>query len=50
MTPGGCDYGKRDSSVEYFGTLKIKVKRTSDNTEESKEYKTRVGIMHPKSY
>jgi len=50
MTPGGCDFGKRDSSVEYFGTLKVKVKRTSDNTEESKEYKTRVGIMHPKSY
>lgn len=50
LTPNGCDFDKRDSSVEHFGTLKIKVKRLADNTEETKEYKTRVGIMHPKSY
>lgn len=50
ITPGGCRFDKRDGSVEYTGTLKIKVKRTSDNTEEVKEYKTNVGIMHPRSY
>lgn len=50
ITPGGCSFDKRDKSVEHMGTLKIKVKRLADNTEETKEYKTRIGIMHPKSY
>lgn len=50
ITPGGCRYGKKDKSRSYDGTLKIKVKRTSDNTEEVKEYKTRIGIYHPNSY
>lgn len=50
ITPGGCKFDKRDSSAEYYGTLKVKVKRLADNTEETKEYKTRIGLMHPKSY
>jgi hypothetical protein len=50
ITPSGCRYDKRDRSVRYDGILKIKVKRTSDNSEETKEYKLNVGILHPKSY
>lgn len=50
INPGGCTFDKRDNSRFYVGTIKIKVKRTSDNTEETKEYKTQIGIMHPKSY
>ena len=50
ITPGGCRYSKRDSSKFYEGTMKIKVKRTSDGSEQSKEYKMQIGIMHPKSY
>jgi hypothetical protein len=50
ITPGGCRYGKKDNSKFYQGTMKIIIKRTSDGSEESKEYKLQIGIMHPKSY
>jgi chromosome segregation ATPase len=50
ITPGGCKYKKRDISKFYQGTMIIKVKKTSDGSEESKEYKMQIGIMHPKSY
>lgn len=50
ITPGGCRYGKRDSSKFIQGTMNIKVKKTSDGSEQSKEYKMQIGIMHPKSY
>ena len=50
ITPGGCRYDKRDGSRYFPGTMKIKVKRTSDGSEQSKEYKMQIGIMHPKSY
>lgn len=50
ITPGGCRYGKKDNSKFYQGTMKIVVKRTSDGSEQSKEYKLQIGIMHPKSY
>jgi len=50
ITPGGCKYKKRDSSVSYSGTLTITVKKTSDGTEQSKEYKTQIIIQHPRSY
>ena len=46
---GGCSYGKRDKSRGYDGKLIIVVKR-ADGTEKSKEYPTRINIMHPKSY
>jgi predicted nucleic acid-binding Zn-ribbon protein len=50
ITPGGCRYNKNDRSKGYEGNMKIKVIRTSDNSEETKEYKLNVGILHPKSY
>lgn len=50
ITTGGCRYGKKDNSRFYQGTMKITIKRTSDGSEESKEYKLQIGIMHPKSY
>ena len=50
ITPGGCRYGKKDKSKYYQGTMKIVVKRTSDGSEQSKEYKLQIGIMHPNSY
>jgi predicted nucleic acid-binding Zn-ribbon protein len=50
ITPGGCRYGKRDNSKFIQGTMKIVVKRLSDGSEQSKEYKLQIGIMHPKSY
>jgi predicted nucleic acid-binding Zn-ribbon protein len=50
ITPGGCRYGKKDNSKFYQGTMKVVIKRTSDGSEESKEYKLQIGIMHPKSY
>ncbi len=50
ITPGGCRYGKRDNSKFIQGTMKIVVKRLSDGSEQSKEYKMQIGIMHPKSY
>jgi chromosome segregation ATPase len=50
ITPGGCNYRKKDSSKFYEGTMIIKVKKTSDGSEQSKEYKMQIGIMHPRSY
>ena len=50
ITPGGCRYGKRDHSKNYEGTMNITVKRTSDGSEKTKEYKLQIGIMHPSSY
>lgn len=50
ITPGGCRYGKKDHSKHVGGTMTIKVKRTSDGSEQSKEYKLQIGIMHPSSY
>jgi chromosome segregation ATPase len=50
ITPGGCRYGKRDHSKFVGGTMKIVVKRTADGSEQTKEYKLQIGIMHPNSY
>lgn len=50
ITPGGCRYGKRDKSKYVGGTMKITIKRTADGSEQSKEYKLQIGIMHPSSY
>jgi len=44
----GCKYGSKDRSKEANGKFIIKVKR-ADGTEKSKEYKTKVQIMHPSS-
>ena len=44
----GCKYGSKDRSKEANGKFIIKVKR-ADGTEKSKEYKTKVQIMHPNS-
>ena len=50
ITPGGCRYGKRDKSKYVGGTMIITIKRTADGSEQSKEYKLQIGIMHPSSY
>ena len=50
ITPGGCRYGKRDKSKYVGGTMKITIKRAADGSEQSKEYKLQIGIMHPSSY
>lgn len=50
ITPGGCNYRKNDNSKYVQGTMIIKVKKTSDGSEQSKEYKMQIGIMHNKSY
>ena len=46
---GGCSYGKRDSSTSYEGKITINVKR-ADGSAKSKEYKTSIRILHPRSY
>jgi hypothetical protein len=45
----GCSYGKRDRSTSYDGKITINVKR-ADGSAKSKEYKTAIRILHPKSY
>lgn len=45
----GCSYGSRDKSKELDGTFVIKVKR-ADGSEKTKDYKTKVQIMHPSSF
>ena len=46
---GGCSYGKRDKTTNYTGKITIHVKR-ADGSTKSKEYPTRIWIVHPKSY
>ena len=48
-TPSGTTYGRRDSTVNYEGSISITVDR-KDGTSETKTFKTNVKIAHPKSY
>lgn len=48
-TPSGISYGKRDNTKFYDGTLDIKIDR-KDGTSETKSFKTKLKVAHPKSY
>jgi hypothetical protein len=46
---GCCSFGKKDRSTGYDGKVNVAVVR-SDGSSQSKDYGTRINIMHPKSY
>jgi hypothetical protein len=48
-TPENLSIGKRDKTVFVDGVLIITIKR-ADGTSETKDFKTKVKIAHPKSY
>jgi hypothetical protein len=48
-TPNNLKYGTRDKTIFVDGVLKITIKR-ADGTSETKDFKTKVKIAHPKSY
>ena len=48
-TPNGVNFGKRDHTVFYDGSLTITIKR-KDGTTETKSFKTNLKVAHPKSY
>ena len=48
-TPNSLSYGKRDKTIYVDGVLNITIKR-ADGTSETKDFKTKVKIAHPKSY
>ena len=48
-TPENLSIGKRDKTIFVDGILNITIKR-ADGTSETKDFKTKVKIAHPKSY
>ena len=48
-TPNGVNFGKRDHTVFYDGSLTITIKR-KDGTTETKSFTTNLKVAHPKSY
>lgn len=48
-TPGGFPFYGHSHSQNYDSTMKVSVTK-ADGTTESKDYKTRFGKMHPKSF
>ena len=48
-TPNNLSYGKRDKTIFVDGVLNITTRR-ADGTSETKDFKTKVKIAHPKSY
>jgi predicted nucleic acid-binding Zn-ribbon protein len=48
-TPENLNIGKRDKTIFVDGVLIITIKR-ADGTSETKDFKTKVKIAHPKSY
>jgi len=48
-TPGNLNYDKRDKTVFVDGVINITIGR-ADGTSETKDFKTKLKIAHPKSY
>ena len=48
-TPGGFPFYGHSNSANYDSTMKVSVKR-ADGSDKSKDFKTRLGKMHPKSF
>lgn len=48
-TPNNLKYGSRDQTIFVDGVINIKIGR-ADGTSETKDFKTKVKIAHPKSY